>query len=193
MDSLEGALRRKLASREPKRLERRNLRPAAVLIPLVCLPDEYQLLLTLRSSNLRRQPGDISFPGGAIDSADSTPLAAALRESEEEVGLRAEDVEILGQMDERETITGFRLTPFVGSVAGPYTFSTNHEVAELVRVPLSVLRRPDTLQTEFRRHRGRKVKVYHYLYKGYDIWGITGRLIKEFLELIPPESVTSDP
>jgi 8-oxo-dGTP pyrophosphatase MutT (NUDIX family) len=185
MGSMEDALRRNLASREPIRLARRGLRPAAVLIPLVCLPDEYQLLLTRRASNLRRQPGDISFPGGAVDSADPTPLAAALRESEEEVGLRAKDVEILGQMDDRETSTGFRLTPFVGSVAGPYSFRTNHEVAELIRVPLSALRRPGILQTEFRRHRGRKVKVYHYVYKDYDIWGITGRLIKEFLDLVP--------
>jgi 8-oxo-dGTP pyrophosphatase MutT (NUDIX family) len=185
MGSLEVALRRKLASREPKRLARRGLRSAAVLIPLVCLPDEHQLLLTRRASSLRRQPGDISFPGGAIDSADPTPLAAALRESEEEVGLRVKDVEILGQMDDRETVTGFRLTPFVGSVAGPYPFRANHEVAELIQVPLSVLRRADILQTEFRRHRGRKVKVYHYIYKDHDIWGITGRLIKEFLDLIP--------
>jgi 8-oxo-dGTP pyrophosphatase MutT (NUDIX family) len=181
---LEVALRRKLAAREPKRISGRGLRAAAVLVPLISMPNGYELLLTRRASNLRRQPGDISFPGGAIDSADPTALAAALRESEEEVGLRAEDVDVLGQMDERETVTGFRLTPFVGSVEGPYRFEANHEVAELIRVPLSALRRPHALETEYRQHRGRRVKVYHYLYKDYDIWGITGRLIKEFLDLI---------
>src|SRR5210317_489758 len=112
MGSLEEALRQKLAVRKPTHVSGRGLRKAAVLIPLVSMPDEHQLLLTLRASNLRRQPGDISFPGGAIDDSDASPLAAALRESEEEVGLKAGHVRILGQMDERETVTGFRLTPF---------------------------------------------------------------------------------
>jgi 8-oxo-dGTP pyrophosphatase MutT (NUDIX family) len=185
MDLLAEALHRKLASRTPTRVSRQGLRPAAVLIPLVGMPDEHQLLLTLRASNLRRQPGDISFPGGAIDDGDAGPLAAALRESEEEVGLKASDVRILGQMDERETVTGFRLTPFVGVVKGPYAFRAHHEVAELIRVPLSALRRPDVLQTEYRHHGDRRVKVYHYLYESHDIWGITGRLIMEFLDLLP--------
>jgi 8-oxo-dGTP pyrophosphatase MutT (NUDIX family) len=185
MDSLEEAIRRKLASRTPTQISRRGLRPAAVLIPLVSTPDGHQILLTLRASNLRRQPGDISFPGGAIDDGDTGPLAAALRESEEEVGLKAKDVRILGQMDERETVTGFRLSPFVGAVEGPYNFRSNHEVAEMIRVPLSALRRPDVLQTEYRYHGKRRVKVYHYHYEHYDIWGITGRLINEFLRLVP--------
>ena len=103
------------------------------------------------------------------------------------MGLRAKDVEILGQMDERETFTGFRLTPFVGSVQGPYAFRTNHEVAELIQVPLADIRRSDALHTEFRWHRGRRIKVYHYIYRDYDIWGLTGLLIKEFLELLPED------
>ena len=187
MDTLEDALRRRLMSRPPARVPQSDLRPAAVLIPLVSMPRDHQILLTRRASNLRRQPGDISFPGGAVDEDDPSPLAAALRESEEEVGLEAGKVKILGQMDERETSTGFRITPFVGSVNGRYPFRPNHEVEELIRVPLSVLRRPDTLQPEYRRHRGRKVKVYHFLVGGYDIWGITGRLIRDFLDLLPEE------
>jgi 8-oxo-dGTP pyrophosphatase MutT (NUDIX family) len=187
MGHLEDVLRQRLAGRAPQPAARRDLRPAAVLVPLVAMPEGHHLLLTLRAPNLRRQPGDISFPGGAIDSADPTPLAAALRECEEEVGLLASDVEVLGQMDEYETATGFRISPFVGAVDGPYTFRPNHEVAELIWVPLSVLRQPHVLQTEQRKHRGRKITVYHYLYQGYDIWGITGRLIKELLDILPEE------
>jgi 8-oxo-dGTP pyrophosphatase MutT (NUDIX family) len=161
------------------------------LIPLVSTPENLQLLLTRRASNLRRQPGDISFPGGAIDATDPNPLAAALRESEEEVGLLRSDVVVLGQMDEHETVTGFRVAPFVGVVKGPYRFQPNREVAELIRVPLSDLRRPEMLHIEHRRYRGQMVPVYHYLYEDYDIWGITGRIIKELLDLIPEAPPTT--
>jgi 8-oxo-dGTP pyrophosphatase MutT (NUDIX family) len=187
MDWLEDALRKKLAGRKPNRAARRELRPAAVLMPLVTMPDDYHVLLTRRSALLSRQPGDISFPGGAIDEDDESALAAALRESEEEVGLEARDVEILGQMDEHETVTGFRITPFVGVVSGPYSFRANHEVEELILAPLTALRSPGSLQVEHRQYRGRRIPVYHFLYEDYDIWGITGRLIKELLELIPAE------
>ena len=185
MGWLEDALRRELAARCPARAGRRELRAAAVLIPLVSWPGEHRLLLTLRSADLRRQPGDVSFPGGAIDAADRSPLAAALRESEEEIGLEARDVEILGQLDERETVTGFRITPFVGAVRGPYPFQPNHEVEKLILVPLSELRRPEIRRVEYRRRRGGTVPVYHYQYRGHDIWGITGRLIKDLLEILP--------
>ena len=187
MGWVEDALQKVLQARSPRASRRKELRPAAVLIPLVSSPDNLQLLLTRRASNLRRQPGDISFPGGAIDATDPNPQAAALRESEEEVGLRRSDVVVLGQMDERETVTGFRVTPFVGAVKGPYTFRPNHEVSELIWVPLSALRRPGMLRIEHRLHRGATVPVCHYLYEGYDIWGITGRIIKELLDLIPEE------
>lgn len=185
MGWLEDLLRERLSDPRPTADFRRELRPAAVLIPIVSRPEDYYLLLTRRAANLRRQPGDISFPGGAIDTVDPSPLAAALRESEEEVGLKAEDVDVLGQMDERETVTGFRITPFVGAIVGPYPYRPNHEVEQLIEVPLSTLRRPDVLQVERRFFRGKRIPVYHYLYQGHDIWGITGRLIKELLELIP--------
>jgi 8-oxo-dGTP pyrophosphatase MutT (NUDIX family) len=185
MSWVEEALKKILHNRSPRAAPRKELRPAAVLIPLVSTPEGLQLLLTRRASNLRRQPGHISFPGGAIDPTDPSPLAAALRESDEEVGLRRSDVAVLGQLDEHETVTGFRVTPFVGAVKGPYAFRPNHEVAELIWVPWSVLRHPGLLQIEHRMHRGKMVPVYHYLYKGYDIWGITGRIIKELLDLIP--------
>jgi 8-oxo-dGTP pyrophosphatase MutT (NUDIX family) len=161
-----------------------GLRPAAVLIPIVLEPKGHSLLLTRRAEMLRRQPGDISFPGGAVDPSDESPLAAALRESREEVGLDPEAVTVLGQMDERGTITGFRITPFVGVILGPYDFATNHEVGELLKVPIAILSDPKALSIETRRLRGLPREVYHYRYREHDIWGITGQLVKDFLELI---------
>lgn len=144
-----------------------------------------RLLLTRRSQRLRRQPGDIAFPGGRVESEDPSPLATALRESREEVGLAPDDVTVLGQMDERGTVTGFRITPFVASVAGPYPFRTNHEVASLIEVPIFALQQPGVLEVEARRlPDGTHRDVYHFYYEGHDIWGITGQIIRELLEML---------
>jgi 8-oxo-dGTP pyrophosphatase MutT (NUDIX family) len=175
---LEAKLRRRVPASAPP-----ELRPAAVLIPLLVEPAGYSLVLTRRAETLRRQPGDISFPGGAIDAGDETPLAAALRESYEEVGLDARAVTLLGQMDERGTVTGFRITPFVGAVLGPYEFAPNHEVGELLKVPLAALADPAALSIEKRLFRGVVRDVYHYRFGAHDIWGITGQLVRDFLEL----------
>ena len=161
-----------------------GLRPAAVLIPIVVEPEGHSLLLTRRADTLRRQPGDISFPGGAVDPSDPTPLAAALRESREEVGLDSEAVTLLGQLDERGTVTGFHITPFVGAILGPYDFEPNHEVGELLKVPIEALSDPAVLSIEKRRINGLPRDVYHYRYREHHIWGITGQLVKDFLELI---------
>ena len=186
MAAIEHEVRRRLKARPPRRTSSDTLRPAAVLLPLIAEEDEYQLLLTVRASSLRRQPGDISFPGGAIDPDDASPLAAALRESAEEVGLQASDIDILGEMDEMPTITGFRITPFVGLVRGPYAFRTNHEVERLLLVPLAALREPDVVSIEQREiSPGERISIYHYRYEEHDIWGITGRLVKELIELLP--------
>ena len=122
-----------------------------------------------------------------MDPEDETPLATALRESHEEIGLVAEDVALVGQMHERGTVTGFRITPFVATVAGPYPFRANHEVAELLEVPIRALTAPGVAEVEKRRlPDGARIDVYHYRYEGDDIWGITGRIIKELLELMEP-------
>ena len=185
---LEESVRSRLHGRSPRRVEGegRALRPAAVLVPLVADPAGHSLLFTKRAPWLKRQPNEISFPGGVIDPEDPSPLAAALRESREEVGLESGDVDVLGEMDEMVTLTGFRVTPFVGAIRGPYPFQPNHEVGELILAPLTSLRDPDTLRIEMRRlPSGAHVELYHYIFEGHDIWGITGRLIKELLLLLP--------
>lgn len=177
-------VRRRLADHVPK-IGPSGLRPAAVLMPILVSSRIDTLLLTRRSQALRRQPGDIAFPGGSVDPEDASPLATALRESREEVGLDSNDVTILGQMDARGTVTGFSITPFVAAVAGPYPFRTNREVETLIEVPITTLSDPDILEIEKRRFPDGSLRsVYHYHFDGHDIWGITGQLIKEFLELI---------
>ena len=98
---------------------------------------------------------------------------------------------MLGQMDERATVTGFRITPFVGTVDGPYPFRTNHEVDVLIEVPIETLRDPDILEVENRRMSdGSMGDVYHYHFEGPTSGGsrgITGQLIKDFLDLIRVE------
>lgn len=185
MSALVDRLQQRLSSRRPARAPG-HLRAAAVLVPIILSEegDRETLLLTRRSDQLRRQPGDISFPGGAVESTDATPLEAALRESEEEVGIACGDVTVLGQMDERGTVTGFRITPFVGVIRGPYPFATNEEVESLIHAPVRELARPEALRVEQRKMPGGQLRdVYHYDFDGHDIWGITGRLVKEFLEL----------
>jgi 8-oxo-dGTP pyrophosphatase MutT (NUDIX family) len=183
MRDLVEVVRERLRERRPRRGPE-GLRPAAVLVPILG-GSTFRLLLTRRAKSLRRQPGEISFPGGAVDPEDATPLAAALRESSEEIGLQAKDVALLGQMDERGTSTGFRITPFVGAIPWPYAFRLNHEVGTLLEVPIDELTRPEALRIEKRAMKDGSVRdVYHYRYREHDIWGITGQLVRDFLELI---------
>ena len=186
MNKLVEVVSKRLSSRTPE-IGPAHLCPAAVLVPILVdqVEGKEKLVLTRRSELLRRQPGDVSFPGGAVEKIDSSPLATALRESREEVGLQAEDVRILGQMDQLGTSTGFCITPFVGCVKGPYPFQINQEVSSLIEVPIADLCSDGVLEVEIRRSSGGAVReVYHYHFKGHDIWGITGQLIKEFLELL---------
>jgi 8-oxo-dGTP pyrophosphatase MutT (NUDIX family) len=174
VDHLVKVVRERLQKRVPASAPL-GLRPAAVLIPIVVEPEGPSLLLTRRAQTLRRQPGDISFPGGAVDPSDPTPLAAALRESREEVGLDSEAVTLLGQMDERGTVTGFRITPSWGRFSAVH-FEPNHEVGELLQSP-SRLSDPAAFD------RNAPLKVFPrglpLRYREHDIWGITGQLVKD--------------
>jgi 8-oxo-dGTP pyrophosphatase MutT (NUDIX family) len=184
MRDLVAVVRARLSEREPRKGPP-GLRPAAVLLPIVVSGSGDRLILTLRARSLRRQPGDISFPGGVLEPEDPSPLAAALRESQEEIGLDSNDIHVLGQMDERGTVTGFRITPFVGAVSEPYVFRPNHEVSRVLEVPIEHLLDPGLVHVEKRRLRDGTVRdVYHYRYGAHDIWGITGQLVRDFLELL---------
>lgn len=175
-------LAQRLAARK-RRVQRAPLgwREAGVLVPLSCRAesDEWFVLFTMRSHTVRTHKGEISFPGGSHDPGDSSLLVTALREAEEEIGLRPEDVEILGALDDVISYgSEYVVTPWVGVIPRPYEFRLSHEeIAELVEVPLSVFRGPGAYRVEHWEVRGRTAEVHFYEWNGYTIWGLTARIL----------------
>lgn len=178
---------------------------AAVTIPLLDVAGQPSILFEVRSGKLNWQPGEICFPGGRIESRDSTPLDAAMRETVEELGIKKEEVEPVGAMDLLVSPIGLILYPFVGHIASNVKFAPNiDEVAEIFTVPLEYLyaAKPQTafMETATRPlegfpfellppdypqgYRGRaKYPVLFYQYNHYVIWGITARLLSAFISL----------
>jgi 8-oxo-dGTP pyrophosphatase MutT (NUDIX family) len=161
------------------------LRPAAVLVPLVDHPAGMTILLTQRTAHLSAHAGQISFPGGRIEQDDADPVAAALRETEEEVGLPRDRVRVVGRLDTYLTGTGFEITPVVGIVAPPYPMAIDaFEVAEAFEVPLSyILDRRNHQRVE--RQSGAHRRVFFVLpYQGRNIWGATAGILVNLAEVL---------
>ena len=155
------------------------LRPAAVLVPVWQRPEGAGVILTKRSSHLKHHPGQIAFPGGKVDATDASPEAAALRETQEEIGLHPTRVEILGTLPVHETVTGFAITPFVGMVRGPFDpVPEAGEVDEVFTVPLSHVLTPARFAIERRRWMGVWRRYYAVPYGPYYIWGATARILR---------------
>lgn len=160
-----------------------DLAPAAVLVPLVLRADGLTVLLTRRSRHLRHHPGQISFPGGRIDAADASPEAAALREADEEIGLAAERVEVLGRLPDFATGTGFLISPVVALVHPPLALSASpSEVDEIFEAPLAfLLNRRNHLRHEFA---GEKRHYWSIPWQGYPIWGATAAVLRTLSEVL---------
>ena len=157
----------------------RPLRRAAVLCPLVQRDAGLSVLLTVRSAHLKVHAGQISFPGGKIDPRDTSPLAAALREADEEIGLPSESVDILGALDPYDTSTGFVVTPFVGTINPRFRPVPNEgEVAEVFEVPFDFLMDLDNHERIERVHEGRNRCFYQMIYGKYRIWGATAGMLR---------------
>jgi 8-oxo-dGTP pyrophosphatase MutT (NUDIX family) len=164
---------------------------AAVLVPLFRKGDVCHLLFTKRSDQVKYHKGEISFPGGVVDEADSELERTALREAFEEIGLKEKDVQIIGVLDDIVTITEFIVTPIVGLFPYPYPFKVSEvEIAELIEVPLASLLDEDCFSEREIIRGTRKEVVYAYQYEGHTIWGATARILKQFLELISSQEVT---
>jgi 8-oxo-dGTP pyrophosphatase MutT (NUDIX family) len=179
-------LRQILSRRERKSVEDQGLTPAAVLVPLYFKSGQWYLLFTKRTQRVNEHKGEISFPGG-VRHEETEPLEqTALRESFEEIGLKAEDVEILGELDQVMTLTtNYAISPFVACIPYPYEFKLNpEEVEEIVEVPLSALRDRVNFREEYRFRQGKVFPVYFYHYREQIIWGATARILKQFLELV---------
>jgi 8-oxo-dGTP pyrophosphatase MutT (NUDIX family) len=164
---------------EAPRPAARRLRPASVLVPLVERGDGLGLMLTRRAALLKNHPGQIAFPGGRQDATDPTPLAAALREAEEEIGLAPALVEVLGELDMHQTVTDFAVTPFVGLVApGFRPVPDRAEVDEVFEVPLDFVLDPANLQIHGRAWQGHFRRYYVIPYGPHYIWGATARMLR---------------
>ncbi len=155
-----------------------TLTPAAVLFPIVLRENHPTVLLTQRTSHLRDHGGQVSFPGGRVEEVDQSPIHTALRETEEEIGMSPELVEVLGYLPEYRTSTGFRVTPVVGLVRPPFTLRPDpFEVAEVFEVPLAFLLDPANRQRHSREWRGRLRHYFAMPYGDYFIWGATAGMI----------------
>jgi 8-oxo-dGTP pyrophosphatase MutT (NUDIX family) len=157
-----------------------NLRASAVLIPLFRNQGEYYILFTERSEEVDFHKGQVCFPGGTREPSDSSLLQTALREIEEEIGLKATDVEVLGELDDQLTLTSnYVISPFVAFIPYPYALRADRrEIREIFSIPLSFLMDEANFKQE----------SYEYEYKGHIIWGATARILRQFIDLLNSDS-----
>ncbi len=173
-----GDLRDRLVSPPPRRLPASEARQAAVLVPLYVDAGALWVLLTRRTDTMPHHKGQIAFPGGGQEAGEDA-WAAALRETQEEIGIDPRTIVRLGELDEAETPTGFRIVPCVGALPHPFETRLNEaEIAEVFSIPLSAL--ADVRLVEDRRvridGRERELRIYHV--GNRQIWGLTARILQ---------------
>ena len=177
--------RERLARRERRVVVGGPLVKAAVLVPIVDRGEPF-IVFAKRTDRVGTHRGQISFPGGRVDPGDAGFLEAALRESEEEIGLPRGAVEPLGALDDTETVaTQFIITPWVGFVREPVAWQPDgHEIEKVIEVPLAALRERANLRVEYRERAGALHEVLFWDYAGETIWGATARILKHYLDVL---------
>ena len=159
-----------------------SLTPSAVFLLLYPKNGEYCVLLNKRSQQVEYHKGEISFPGGALDSEDADFLDTALRETEEEMGISRADVIVLGELDEVETRSRFRVKVFVGTIPSGYLFQPSAvEIAEVLEVPINSLLDSANIRVETHWEQDAPVTNYSYAYYDHLIFGATARILRQFL------------
>ncbi len=155
-----------------------NLRPAAVLAPVLRRGSDLSMLFTVRAQHLRSHRGQVSFPGGGRDPEDRDAVANALREAQEEVGLNPQGVEVLGYLDDYPTLSRYMVTPVVGLIDGdpPLTIDPN-EVAETFEVPLEFALDPNSFERKMLTRGGITLPFYELNWGAHRIWGATAGML----------------
>ena len=186
-------LKEAVSARPPQRVHVEGARRAAVLIPIVGT-ERPQLLLTVRTDTLPSHRGQISFPGGSIDPADPTPAGAALREAQEEIGLEASAVQMIGEVDSIATfVSGYVIHPFVGLLERlPHLAPNPAEVAEVLLVPLDEVNETTRREPGFV-HAGQTYPTEAWVWRGHVIWGATARVLRLLLRRLAEAGLAEDP
>ena len=162
-----------------------ELRPAAVLVPLVDRPEGMSVLLTQRTAHLTAHAGQIAFPGGRLEPDDRDATAAALRETEEEIGLPRGHVTLIGRLDTYVTGTGFEITPVVGIVSAPFSLTVDpFEVADVFEVPLPFVLDPGNHRRTERVFEERRRVFFVLPYENRNIWGATAGMLVNLAEVL---------
>jgi len=183
MEDLEDRIGEILRNRQINIIRDGNLIPSAVLIPLCKKSEEYFVFFTKRPKIMKRHAGQISFPGGLFDNSDKNIKETAIRETFEELGISQHNMKVLGRLDDYATITGYLISPFVGSINPNCILKINSsEIEELITIPLADLLNISP-RIEIRTHQGLNYPTYHYDYHEHVIWGATAKILKNFLEL----------
>ncbi len=166
----------------------RPLRAAAVLVPVVVRDRGLSLLFTRRTEHLTDHAGQISFPGGRLDPGDDDAWAAALRETEEEVGLPRTHVRLAGRLDTYVTRTGFEVTPLVGLLRPPFPLAPDGcEVAEVFEAPLGFFLDPANREIHSRLYQGKERFFFAFAYGEHYIWGATAGMLVNLAEVLTAE------
>lgn len=185
------SLAKRLAQSEPRTLHIEGFRRAGVLVPLLDGPDGTELLFTVRAAHLKSHAGDVAFPGGRLEDGESS-IDAALRETEEEVGLTVTRDQVLGRLSDHPSPAGYVATPIVARVPWPQELKLNSaEVDAVFTVPLAYLAaaEPQTRVAELDRYRR---LLYSYPWGEYIIWGFTGNVVRDLLEVLSGEASAAD-
>jgi len=173
-----------LFSRTPEIVVGNGFKPAAVLIPIQESADGDYIVLTKRGDNMPTHKGQIAFPGGRVHAGDTDLVATALRESHEEIGVVPEHVRVLGRLDEFTAGYGIVVTPVVGVIPPQYDFRLDPaETTAVASVPIRALMEPGTYVKNAHLSPGGHPSYHFYVNNGWDIWGVTARILVQFLEL----------
>jgi len=170
-----------------------NAVPAGVLVPLFFKDAEPHLLFTQRTLTVKDHRGQIAFPGGVKDSSDPDLLATALRETQEEIGLSPQAVEVLGALEPVATITGYGITAYVALVPFPYDYQPNpREVRRLLFLPVAGFCAPDRWSTGDYTYKGQTTRVCYWRQNKTVVWGATARIVLHLLALVGENPLAAD-